>query len=125
MPSTAVTYSDTQMPGEAPAGRMRLLRETPMPPARIAVVEVGGRLPPSRVVLVSAPPPPARHEEIPRRPGPHVEWLPGHWRYYGGRYVWISGRWEAPPRPHARYVPPHWEARGDGYVFAEGYWQVR
>lgn len=96
-----------------------------MAPVRVRIVEAGALAPLPRIVLVDAPPPPPKVEVIPPRGGgPRQIWLPGHWRYYGGHYVWIGGRWEAPPRGGAQYVAPHWETRGKEHLFFEGYWQA-
>ncbi|HQX46154.1 MAG TPA: BamA/TamA family outer membrane protein, partial [Steroidobacteraceae bacterium] len=50
------------------------------PPRRVAVVEVGVRPPPPRVVVVPA-----------SRRG-HV-WAAGYWRWDGHRHVWVDGQW--------------------------------
>jgi hypothetical protein len=47
----------------------------------------------------------------------------GYQRWDGGRYLWVPGRWAAPPRPHAVWVPGHWRHARGGYVWIEGHWR--
>jgi len=47
----------------------------------------------------------------------------GHWRWQEGRYAWIGGRWDLPPRAGVSWVEPRWEKQGNGYVLGGGYWQ--
>lgn len=53
--------------------------------------------------------------------GQHV-WVPGHWRWSEGAYVWESGRWEIPPAANVAWYAPEWQGQGGGYVLKEGYW---
>jgi hypothetical protein len=36
-------------------------------------------------------PPPLKKEVRPHKPGPNFVWIPGHWKWSGGRYVWVRG----------------------------------
>src|SRR5688572_30534286 len=47
-------------------------------------------------------------------------WVPGHWRWHEGAYVWESGRWEVPPAPNLVWHAPEWQQQGNGYVLREG-----
>jgi hypothetical protein len=69
------------------------------------------------------PPPPAPPEVVPAPPSAEVVWVPGYHRWYGGRYVWVTGRYERRPHPAARWEPAHWEVRGRGRVWIEGGWR--
>jgi len=123
-PTGDFSYSQGQLAAPPADAETAYRRGTPPAPARYAIVEEGATPPAERVVIVDAPPPAPLVEEIPGRPGPRHVWLIGHWRYRGGHYIWIHGRWAVPPRPGARFVAPHWEQRAGSYVFCEGYWQV-
>lgn len=57
------------------------------------------------------------------RPSPQHVWIPGHWRWGQGSYVWVAGRWEIPPVPYASWMAPQWVQQGAGYVLREGFWQ--
>jgi hypothetical protein len=39
------------------------------------------------------------------------------------RYVWIGGRYVAPPYAGAIWVPGRWVVRGGGYVWFGGHWR--
>jgi len=81
--------------------------------------------PPAAEVVATTPPPPPPREVIVERDRPsrsHI-WISGTWRWQGGRYVWIPGHWELPPRHHAVYVEPRWERRGGSYVYVQGFWR--
>jgi hypothetical protein len=79
-------------------------------------------VPPAAVV--DKPLQPAVAQEVmEERPSPQHEWVPGHWRWQDGAYVWVSAHWELPPIPNAVWVAPRWEAKANGYVLVEGFWQ--
>ena len=42
--------------------------------------------------------PAASQEIIEERPTSQHVWVSGHWRWQEGRYAWIGGRWDLPPR---------------------------
>src|SRR5471030_2589322 len=45
---------------------------------------------------------PAIAQEIPEeQPSPQHAWVPGHWRWQEGSYVWVSAHWELPPVANA------------------------
>ena len=71
----------------------------------------------------AAPPPPAR-EFVSVRPAREAVWVPGYYAYVGrGRYAWVPGHWEVPPRRYAHFHQPRWERRGAGYVYVQGGWR--
>jgi hypothetical protein len=59
----------------------------------------------AQVVVRMGPPPPV----VVERPGRALHagwvWIPGYYRWNGRRYIWMPGRWAAPPRPRAIWVP--------------------
>ena len=67
--------------------------------------------------------PAASQEIIEERPTSQHVWVSGHWRWQEGRYAWIGGRWDLPPRANVSWVEPRWEKQGNGYVLSGGYWQ--
>jgi len=71
----------------------------------------------------TAPPPPIRVEARGIAPGPGLIWIDGYWGYGGGRYAWVAGRWERPPRPRAVWVPGRWETRRGRYYYRQGRWR--
>ena len=74
-------------------------------------------------VVVRIVPPAAIVETRPVRPGPNFVWIAGYHRWENNAYVWVPGRWEAPPRPHARWVAHRWVRRHGGWVMVEGHWR--
>jgi hypothetical protein len=46
----------------------------------------------------NTPPPALRFEQRGVAPGPGYVWIDGYWGYSGGRYAWVAGRWDRPPR---------------------------
>ena len=77
----------------------------------------------AQVVVRVGPPPPV----IVERPGRALHagwvWIPGYYRWNGRRYIWVPGRWAAPPRPRAIWIPGRWVPRGGGWVYINGYWR--
>jgi hypothetical protein len=69
------------------------------------------------------PEPPAAVESGPNSyaPSPDHSWIPGHWIWSYGRYVWRPGYWEE-MYPDWVYVPPHYKWTPRGYIFVGGYW---
>lgn len=49
------------------------------------------------MTVVPYPPPAARAEIIPPKPGSRVVWVDGTWNWDRRRWIWQRGRWEAPP----------------------------
>ena len=86
---------------------------------------------PSGPVAVEAvalkPPPPVRYEVAPPLPPERVElmvWDPGHWRWDGHDWDWVSGHYVKRPHREARWVPGHWDARANGtWIWVEGRWR--
>ena len=76
-------------------------------------------------IKVNQPPPPLRADQRPGpKPHPSAVWVPGHWRWSGGRgWVWVQGRWMR-PRPGYVWEPPVVVAVEDGsYQYHPGYWR--
>jgi hypothetical protein len=78
----------------------------------------------SQVTIRIGPPPPPR-ERIPPPPPAHRDWAwhAGYHRWNGARYVWVPGRYVAPPYRGGRWVPGHWTNGPRGYVWIEGHWR--
>ena len=74
-------------------------------------------------VYVRVGPPPVVVEHPGPRPHPGYVWIQGYQRWDGARYVWVPGRYEAPPRPRAVWVPHHWVHSRHGWVLVEGRWR--
>jgi threonine aldolase len=53
---------------------------------------------------------------------PGFVWVGGYHRWDGGRYVWVPGHYDRPPRPHAVWVQHHWVHRHGGWVLV---WIIR
>ncbi len=74
-------------------------------------------------VYVRTGPPPVRAEVVGVAPGAGYVWVPGYYRYDGGSYVWVGGRWDRPPRRNARWERGHWERDRRGWYYVEGHWR--
>lgn len=76
-------------------------------------------------VFVRVAPPRPLVERPVRRPGPAFVWTAGYHRWTGRAYVWVPGRWVAPPRVNAIWAPPRWEyvPAQHAYVFVAGFWR--
>jgi hypothetical protein len=72
--------------------------------------------------ILDKPLTPATNDAPDEQPTAQHVWVPGHWRWSEGAYVWESGRWEVPPTVNVSWVPPRWEQQGNGYVLKDGYW---
>lgn len=72
--------------------------------------------------LVDQPLAPAVADVPGAQPSPQHTWVPGHWRWRDGAYLWEAGRWEIPPAPHLTWISPQWLQQGNGYVLKAGYW---
>lgn len=71
----------------------------------------------------TAPPPAIRVEQRGVAPGVGFVWIDGYWGYSGGRYAWVPGRWDRPPRGHSRWEAGRWERRHGRYEYREGRWR--
>ena len=60
-------------------------------------------------------PPAPRVEVIGVAPGPGYVWIRGFYRWGGGAYYWVPGRWAYPPYPRAVWVPGRWARARDGW----------
>jgi hypothetical protein len=78
--------------------------------------------PTSGEVIVSQAPPPVRAEAQPPIPGPGFSWVAGYWAWQGGRFVWISGRWEA-GHPGTVWEAARWAQQGPYWRFVPGRWR--
>ena len=75
----------------------------------VAIVDIGVRPPPPRVVVVPEP-----------RRG--YVWAPGYWRWDGRAHVWVDGQWLR--ERHGWYwEPAHWEERRGLWHFEPGHWE--
>ncbi len=72
--------------------------------------------------IVEKPFNPASNDLPGDQPTPQHVWIPGHWRWLEGAYVWEAGRWEVPPTPTVAWNPPQWRPQGSGYILSEGFW---
>lgn len=72
--------------------------------------------------IVDKPLTPAANDTPGDQPTPQHAWIPGHWRWSEGAYVWESGHWEIPPAPTVVWHAPEWRQQGSGYVLREGFW---
>ena len=72
--------------------------------------------------VVDKPLAPAGNDAPGDQPTTQHVWVPGHWRWSEGAYVWESGRWEIPPAPTVVWNQPEWQQQGAGFVLKEGYW---
>jgi hypothetical protein len=87
----------------------------PKPPA--------GLVPPSEMIEVPYPPPPARVEDIPPRKASGEVWIDGQWEWDGKAWKWREGAWMTPP-PNAYFTPWMTKRRGDGQLlFARAEWR--
>jgi hypothetical protein len=77
---------------------------------RASAVEVG--------IQVGSPPPPVIVEHPWARPYPGAVWIAGHHEWVDGRWVWIGGYYDYPPRHGGYWVPAHYH---HGY-YRPGHW---
>ena len=75
-------------------------------------------------IIAPNPPPPPRVEVRTAPPAPDVAWVAGHWRWDPGaqNYIWVAGRYLAPPRAHAEWVPGRFVQRPNGWLWQDGRW---
>ncbi len=70
------------------------------------------------------PPPPLRREVMPGPRRGHY-WQPGHWRWAGGRYVWIDGTWVAGRARRGQWVQGQWQwsPRRREWIWRPAHWE--
>jgi YXWGXW repeat-containing protein len=79
--------------------------------------------PPPGAMYVERRPPPVRVEVIGVAPGPGFIWIGGFWRWGGGQYVWVPGRWAARERGYHHWNPGRWRHTRRGWYWVEGRWR--
>jgi hypothetical protein len=89
--------------------------------AQAAGVGQAPTVPPAPVL--DQPLAPAANDTPDEQPTLQHVWVPGHWRWSEGSYVWEAGRWEVPPAANVAWVAPQWQRQGNGYGLKEGFWQ--
>jgi hypothetical protein len=89
--------------------------------AQYAPIADAPMVPPA--AMVDRPLAPAANDTPGEQPSPQHIWVPGHWRWSEGSYVWETGRWEVPPTPSVQWIAPQWQQQANGYTLREGYWQ--
>jgi hypothetical protein len=67
-------------------------------------------------------PPAVRVEKRPPAPRRGYVWVGGYYRWNGNRYIWIPGRWVAPPRAGAVWIPGRWVRVNQGWYWVDGRW---
>lgn len=72
--------------------------------------------------MVDQPLAPVANDTPDERPSDQHVWVPGHWRWHEGAYVWETGRWTVPPAAGAIWQGPEWQRQANGYVLKEGNW---
>jgi hypothetical protein len=72
--------------------------------------------------VIDKPLAPATNDTPGEQPSTQHVWVPGHWRWHEGAYVWEAGRWEIPPKAGVAWAPPQWRKDANGYTLQDGYW---
>jgi hypothetical protein len=67
-------------------------------------------------------PPPSQPEHRWASPSHSAVWIPGHNELRDGRYSWVSGYYDYPPRPHSHWVAPQYPHTQTGYSYHPGHW---
>lgn len=65
---------------------------------------------------------PATPDAPGEQPSVQHHWVPGHWRWLEGAYVWEPGRWEIPPQGNVVWHQSEWQRQSNGWALKEGYW---
>lgn len=71
---------------------------------------------------VDQAPPEPKYEHPSEPPAPDVMWVPGYWYWGGTTYLWVGGRWAAPPAAGHIYVRSGWVVRDGRHHYVRGYW---
>lgn len=66
--------------------------------------------------------PPPKFETVPPSPGKSYEWAAGFWRWTGGRFVWVKGRYKVHRAWSHRWVKGHAEGSGGLEKWVAGYY---
>ena len=74
----------------------------------------------TEVVVDSEPPAPVL-EAATVSPGFDYVWVAGEWGWHG-HWVWEKGHWGRPPHAGAQWVPHHYGYENGHYVFVRGGW---
>jgi hypothetical protein len=108
---------------DAPSGEANSSEDTYAPPEPQQVVSIFEDQPDTQPppIEVDWAPPPMLVEPPPPPPEPTYIWTGGYWGWHG-RWVWVHGRWAAPPRPGYRWQQPYYDHRGGHIVFVGGFW---
>ncbi len=61
--------------------------------------------------LIEKPLTPVSNDTPSEQPSTQHVWVPGHWRWSEGSYVWEMGRWEVPPASNVVWTQPEWQRR--------------
>ncbi len=82
-----------------------------------------GPPPPVGVVYVERRPPPIRVEVLGPAPGPGYVMIDGYWRWGGGDFLWVPGRWERSEPGRAKWDRGRWKHHGKSWYWVEGHWR--
>jgi hypothetical protein len=70
--------------------------------------------------------PPAPVIVRPAAPSPAHVWIGDEWEERGGKYVYVGGHWDAPPRRGQIWVAGFWKREGHhGERWIKGHWARR
>ena len=74
---------------------------------------------PAEAEAARRPVPPASVQVAPAK-----VWVPAHraWSVQLGRFITVSGQWQAPPRAGMTWIPGHYEGRGHNRRWVSGRW---
>ena len=78
--------------------------------------------PPSRSLVVGAPPPAPLAEATPPKPSFTSTWIAGYWHWNGIDYVWVPGHWIEPPNGMSYAPPRYFDLRGL-HLYQPGAWK--
>jgi hypothetical protein len=73
-------------------------------------------------VPVTTPPPVPVPETQPPAPDTNSAWVPGHYTYAAGQWIWISGAWATRPNAGAVWVPGSYDPATRRWT--EGRWNL-
>ncbi len=80
-----------------------------------------GRESTSETVYLPAPPKSVESGASTPAPSPDHFWVPGHWYWANGQYVWQAGYWGR-CQPDWVWIPARYAWTPGGYVFVAGHW---